>query len=113
MQLSYEVMRSDSTTRVWLRGEIDLGVADQALDVITKAVFDGDPPRVIVDLSEVTLLDSTGIGALIAARQVALRRSCSFAVENPKGMVARVLSVTGVLETLTDATVPEPRAAAD
>jgi anti-sigma B factor antagonist len=101
MVVRYPIEWADGTTRVYLTGEIDLGVADEALQALTDAVLDGRSRHVVVDLAEVSLLDSTGIGAIAAARTMAVRQGRTFVVTNPGAMVRRVLVTTGMLDVLT------------
>ncbi len=56
------------------------------------------PPELVVDLSQVTFLDSTGIRELIIAEQALKRRGGRLVVCGAHGVVRRCLEVTGVLE---------------
>jgi anti-anti-sigma factor len=51
---------------VCVEGEIDLSTVSELRDAI-RAAFDGDPETVVIDLSRVTFMDSTGLHALIDA----------------------------------------------
>ena len=58
-----------------------------------------DPaPELVVDLSQVTFLDSTGIRELILAERALARRGGRLVVCGARGVVRRCLEVTGVLE---------------
>ena len=61
-----------------------------------KAAAD-PPPELVVDLSQVTFLDSTGIRELIVAEQALARRGGRLVVCGAHGVVRRCLEVTGVL----------------
>jgi anti-sigma B factor antagonist len=72
-----------------------------------------DPsPELVVDFSQVTFLDSTGIRELIVADQALARRGGRLVVRGADGVVRRCLEVTGVLEhfggTSTNGTRPGP-----
>lgn len=56
---------------------------------------------VIVDLSELEFIDSTGIGVLVKAHQTTRGQGRRFAVVNGTGQVARMLELTGLAEQLT------------
>jgi anti-sigma B factor antagonist len=76
-------------------GEIDVLVADElAQACLTR--LDTDAPGVTVDLAAVTYLDSSGIGALVAARNHALELGKTFRVVNPSVRVVKVLRITGL-----------------
>src|SRR5437763_16028373 len=51
-----------------LNGEIDLHVSP-SVTALLNAMIDNKPQRLVVDLSSVTYIDSSGLAALIAAMQ--------------------------------------------
>ena len=51
-----------------LKGEIDLHVSPVVTASLT-AMIEKNPPRVVIDLSDVTYIDSAGLAALIQAMQ--------------------------------------------
>ena len=59
------------------------------------------PTTLAVDLLHVTFIDSTGIGALAGAADVAHQHGVGFTVRNPSPFVATQLRTTGLYETLT------------
>ena len=91
----------DGVVRLAVAGEIDLATADQLRDAIAQAAA-GSRTEVIVDLAEVRFCDSTGIGAIVQARNAAASEGATVQVINPRGPVYRVLEVTGMLDSLTD-----------
>jgi anti-anti-sigma factor len=103
MQFAYSVDSTSTETRIRARGEIDMAVADRFAEAITAALTNGSP-RVIVDLTDVTFMDSSGISALLRANKVAAEHRRSLTVENPAPMVHRVLEICGVLDLLSENT---------
>lgn len=85
--------------RVAVRGEIDLAVRDLLVAELRDAVKLGDP--VVVDLAEVTFIDSMGVRALFEGFQAAQDIGHELRVEHAHDWVARVLSITGVLDLLS------------
>jgi anti-sigma B factor antagonist len=74
-------------------GEVDLSTAGQVEQAITEAAVDG--ARVVVDLSGVAFLDSSGVTALLRsakAHDIVLRR--------PSPAVSEVLAMAGLTDTL-------------
>ena len=51
-----------------LKGEIDLHVSP-SVTALLNAIIDNKPQRLVVDLSSVTYIDSSGLAALIGAMQ--------------------------------------------
>jgi anti-sigma B factor antagonist len=84
---------------VAVTGECDLSVRDEFTSVLLAAVRDA--PVVVVDLREVTFLDSSGLHALVTAYHAAGERGSHFYLTNPTGVVADVLEVTGVGELMS------------
>lgn len=71
---------------------IDAAVAIQFKDAM-RAINDDGPPRVVLDLSQVTFLDSSGLGAVVAAmKQVGPERRLELAGLTPT--VAKVFHLT-------------------
>jgi anti-sigma B factor antagonist len=84
---------------VELRGEVDLVTADAVRAALGSAI-ELEPRLVVADLSNVALLDSTGLGAIIGAAASA-EGVCDFALLAPGGMHVRgVLSLSGAVEHL-------------
>jgi len=71
-------------------GEIDVHTASALHDAIDRAPAG---TRVVVDLSAVTFMDSSGLGVLVAAQQ---RRAGALVVRGPCASVAKVLAYTGL-----------------
>jgi anti-anti-sigma factor len=94
------VERADDTVRVVLAGELDLNNADGLRAELAGALA-SEPAAVEVDLGEVTFIDSSIIGALVAARQSATARGSAVYVTRPTGQVSKVLAIMGLLEILT------------
>jgi anti-sigma B factor antagonist len=80
---------------VAVRGELDMAGARSFEQTLLDSVAGDDP--VILDLSEVTYMDSTAIGALIAVRRQANMRRGRFAIVCPTGSdIERMLAYTGL-----------------
>ncbi|MCW2985023.1 MAG: anti-sigma-factor antagonist [Conexibacter sp.] len=87
-----DVAQTPAALRLALHGELDLGTVDQALGAF-EANVDGHP-EVIVDLSGLTFMDSTGIRLLLQLHGRQDGRRVRFA--DPSPPVARILDLTGI-----------------
>jgi anti-sigma B factor antagonist len=85
---------------VSLAGELDMADADQVGDVLTNAV-DAGKPVVRVQLVDLTFADSSAIKAILIGAQAADERGVRFELVNPRGLVQRLLDVTGLTNALT------------
>jgi len=94
---------NDGVLRLAVSGEIDLDTADILAEAVDRVLATACPAEVVVDLAEVTLCDSVGIGALLRAREAAAAQAVHLVVINPRGVVRRALDVTGTLDRLTGA----------
>ena len=66
MELGVDFDESDLVPVVVVRGELDFGTAPRLRDVLVRRAMDGGQ-HVVVDLSAVEFLDSTGLGVLVGA----------------------------------------------
>lgn len=80
---------------VLVDGEVDVSNADQLRDAI-DARLEAGTTRVVVDLSDVPYIDSTGIGVLVGAAHRAGEKKVRLEVARPQRNVARVLGLLGV-----------------
>ncbi|HEX4816201.1 MAG TPA: STAS domain-containing protein [Nonomuraea sp.] len=87
----------EGTFLVTLRGEIDFTNAAETHKAIRAALAGRQPGLVLVDVAEVTFLDSTGIGVLVDAMRAAGEVQAGFRVENPTPKVYDQLRMTGLL----------------
>ncbi|HEV2875427.1 MAG TPA: STAS domain-containing protein [Thermoleophilaceae bacterium] len=76
-------------------GECDLNAAP-ALSVAVEAAFQHGASTIVVDLQEVTFIDSTAIGILLAARERLRRSGGTFEVVCSVPAVVRVLEIVGM-----------------
>ena len=84
---------------VLVEGEIDIATAPRLISVLNETVV-GAVRSVIVDLSAVGFMDSTGLALLINAHRRLTRRRKGFAVICPDGPVWRVFEITDMVDTL-------------
>jgi anti-anti-sigma factor len=71
-----------------VEGELDLAVADQ----LSEAIAGAAGGAVLVDMSECTFLDSTGLAVVLLARRAGER----VAMHSPSAQVLRILSQVGL-----------------
>jgi anti-anti-sigma factor len=94
-RLSVVRTEADGITVLGLDGEID----HQSVGGLTRALSVADAPeghRVVIDLSHVTFMDSSGVNALIAAYQSALAAQGWLRLVVVRGAVLRTLQLVGL-----------------
>ena len=88
-----------SSPVVRLAGEIDVFNARLLDDALTR-LLETDPDQVVVDLSGVRFLDSTGLSVLVRTRR-RLRNWNAFVLAAPNADVRRTLDVSGLMRHFT------------
>lgn len=84
---------------IHLDGDLDMKAEERAVAEI-EAAIEGARGDVVVDLSAVPFLDSSGVRALLRGREAAQRRGLRLCVRNPQRIVEEVLRITGVAALL-------------
>jgi anti-anti-sigma factor len=92
---------SPGAARMAVAGEIDLATAPILGMRLLSVITDHWPAIIDVDLTEVTFLDCTGIGALVAVRNAAEQTGCRVWISHPQPMSAVILEVVGLLGMFT------------
>jgi len=87
------------TTTVALHGEVDVLTVDQVRVALTDALA-ADPSEIVVDLSDLTFIDSTGLGALVFGFQRARDAGVGFRLAHPSRTVHQILVLSGLLEVV-------------
>lgn len=76
-----------------LAGEIDLHSSPELRLTISDAVNQAKP-RLIVDLSNVPYMDSSGVGTLVEAKRMVERNKAQMILVNPQPRVLSVFEIT-------------------
>ena len=99
LPLAVERTSLDGVDFLMVEGEIDVATAPRLIaalnDAVTQAVR-----SVVIDLSSVGFMDSTGLALLINAHRRLTRQRKGFAVVCPQGPLWRVFELTDMLDTL-------------
>ena len=99
LPLAVERTSRDGVDVLFVEGEIDGASAPRLIAALNDAVAEA-ARSVIIDLTSVGFMDSTGLALLINAhRRLAVRRK-GFAVVCPAGPLRRVFEITDMVDTL-------------
>ncbi len=96
MSISIEKSTQGNTVTLAVTGEVDVSNASELRAQADAVLADGFTGELVVDLSQVPYIDSTGIGVLVGAAHRAQEAGASLAVANPQKNVERVLGLLGV-----------------
>ena len=96
MSLDITTTAADGKVLVSVAGEVDVSCADELRDALDAQFAQGLDGELVVDLSQVPYIDSTGIGVLVGAAHRAQEAGGTLVVARPQRNVARVLGLLGV-----------------
>ena len=85
-------------TTVRLAGELDLGACAALRATLLGAAAGGPGGQIVVDLAEVTFIDSETVRALLDGYAAAQDQGIGYRLARPRGLVRRVLEVMGLTE---------------
>lgn len=91
--MDHEITTEGAVRVVHLHGPVDVSRAMDLRELL-GAQIDGPDARVLLDLTDVPLIDSSGIGILVTAHRRADSQGARFAVAGAAGTVARVFEMT-------------------
>ena len=96
-EFSLTIVPNREEVVVALRGEIDLDCA-AVIEGEVRELIDRGFDRVVLDLREVSFLDSTGLHTLLSLRERAQRAGGHLVLVPGPGAVQRIFEVTGIAD---------------
>lgn len=99
MDLQLHTLSSNDTTIIAVAGEVELHSAAQLRTELLQAC-DKERPCIVIDLSGVNFMDSSGIGVIVGALKRARERGGTLSLVNPQPRVRRIFEITGLLGAL-------------
>jgi anti-sigma B factor antagonist len=97
MALSITSGEVNGVAVVWLNGRIVLGEETLALREIVKGLLGEGKKKLVLDLKNVTLIDSSGLGALVAAHTSAKTSGASLRLCNLGSRANELMQMTRLL----------------
>lgn len=100
MDLQLDVEHENGYTVVTPRGDLDLATVRDLRAAIHQLLQDGHT-NLVLDLGEVSFIDSSGLGVLIGARRKTFARQGSFSLVCDNDRVRRLLELTSLDKVFT------------
>jgi anti-sigma B factor antagonist len=88
-------------------GDLDVSTVDR-FNLAVDDVISRDGRLILLDLTAVTFVDSTGLRGIVRASSLLAERDGRLTVTGLSGAAQRVLELTGLLERLRDPRPAEP-----
>jgi anti-anti-sigma factor len=82
-------------TVIVLEGELDIGSTPK-LVAIVRGVIDVGDDHIVLDLADLSFIDSTGLGGLAHVSDLARGAGAVVEVRSPSALTTQVLEVTGL-----------------
>lgn len=79
-----------------LESEIDMSTCRSIRDVIDGYIIRYQPKTCVLDLKNVTFMDSSGIGLIIGRYNFAKLMDLKFLVKNPSNNIKRILQISKI-----------------
>lgn len=95
--MEIDVRTQDQVKIVKLRGKLNLGASLDRTNATLKDLFDAGESRFLLDLQEVPMIDSSGIGLLVRCLTTAKQRGGSLKLLSPSKFALQTLKLVRVL----------------
>lgn len=92
----YDVERSDGCMRIALKGEMDHHNAVSVRGEIDSLISEERPRKVIIDLSDIGFMDSSGLGFIMGRYALMQRMGGEFVLENPNERIVKIFELAGL-----------------
>lgn len=87
-------------TVIALEGELDLASTPQLLAIVSGVMAAGSG-EIVLDMAELTFIDSTGLSGVATLAEQARSSGASLELRSPSELTAQVLEVTGLDRVIT------------
>ena len=101
MEIKYTTNGDTLTAKLY--GDLDESTAEyirMSLDTLLNETTFAPGAKVVVDLSHLTFMDSTGIGVLLGRYNKFAKRGIPLCLSNPPAHVDKILKMAGVYKLL-------------
>ncbi|MBV9410214.1 MAG: STAS domain-containing protein [Acidimicrobiia bacterium] len=95
-----EVADTTSPTTIVLTGEIDVSTSSRVREALI-AISNSGEISVVVDMTHVTFMDSTGLAALVGPLKRFRSMNGQIVLRSPSKSVQKVLEITGLTRVFT------------
>ena len=98
--MKVDVRQVDDVIIVDLEGRLVLGVGDEILRDVMNELLAEDWKKILLNLREVRIMDSSGIGEVVSSWKLAKRFGASVKLLRPGPHIQRTLRLTQILPLL-------------
>ena len=96
-ELEIRLHETGRATLVLLRGEINIDSSPALRNHLLAALQNPETKALIVDMTDISSIDASGIATLVEALKIARTRQKNFCLKGLEGRVLRLFEVSGLL----------------
>ena len=96
--MDISVLKQGSVQVIKLRGDLKIGAAVDALRQAIDDILGAGDTRIVIDLQDVPMIDSSGIGMLVRSLTSAKSRGGDLRLVNPSRLAIQTLKIVGLLK---------------
>lgn len=86
----------NTSLHIWLSGELDECASKMVREKLDAIIEFENPKKVIIDMSNLEFMDSTGVGVLLGRFKKLQEKSIPLIIANPSRVVDKLLNLTGI-----------------
>lgn len=95
--MNVNVRQRDDVSILDLKGRITIGSGEVALRNAVQEVLNSGAKKVLINMKEVSTIDSSGIGELVSAYTTATNRGAKLRLANLPAKVSDILTITQLI----------------
>jgi len=95
--MKINVRQREGVTILDLKGKITIGVGDVALRDAIHQALDAGAKHILINLDDVTTIDSSGVGELVSSYTTVTNRGSKLKLANLPPKVADILQITQLI----------------
>ena len=92
----FEVTLTESALELTLRGEIDHHGAVRVRTEMDALIYEERPKKVILDLSEIEFMDSSGLGLIMGRFALMQNLGGELTLRNPNARILKIFELAGL-----------------
>ncbi len=95
--MDIDVRKQSNTNVIRLRGDLKIGQAAEDLRKTLEEFLANNEVRFVINMKDVNMVDSSGIGVLVRCLTTAKQRGGSLKLVNPSKLTLQTLKMVGLL----------------
>jgi anti-sigma B factor antagonist len=95
--LEIDVRKREEVQVIHLHGDLKIGDPVDSFRQTVEELFGNGDSRIVVNVGDVPMIDSSGIGALVRLLTIAKQRGGALKLVNPSKLTVQTLKIVGLL----------------